>query len=105
MHIYDCGRFIVLLYYKAFKLVEYYKQSLRGCPNRIFKDTVTECSGNCVGLAQEVSEGTILTIWLVAIPVIFWQSIWLHALFPRIKNLSKAKLKSNGLISLAEAIS
>jgi hypothetical protein len=41
----------------------------------------------------------------MAILVILWQSAWLHASLPHLKNLSEAKLKSNGLISLAEAIS
>lgn len=40
---------------------------------------------------------------LVAIPVIFWQTV--GALYPSPKNLPEAMLNSNGLIFLVEKIS
>jgi hypothetical protein len=61
----------------------------------------TEGNVDYGGRAQGTVEGTILSTRLKAIPVIFWQKMWLLSAF--ILRLSpEAQLKSFGLITLTE---
>lgn len=69
-------------------------------------NTIVESTADSGCLVHQVSKGnwSLIAARLEAIHVIFWQRVWFFFFCPCLENIHEAKLKSNILISLAEAI-